>query len=55
MVVSYRVVRIMEFVPIFLALSTLSAPLMLMTTSAHLTIRGVSACFWASEPPVKFP
>jgi hypothetical protein len=55
MVVSYRVVRILEFVPIFLALSTLSAPLMLMSSSAHLTIRGVNACFWSTAPPIKFP
>ena len=55
MVVSYRTSHIIEFIPIFLAISTLTAPLMLMTTSAHLTIRGVSACFWSTSPPIKFP
>ena len=55
MVVSDRVVRALEFFPILLALSTLSAPIMLMSSSAHLTIRGVNACFYSAAPPIKFP
>jgi hypothetical protein len=55
MVVSYRVVRILEFVPIALAVSTLIIPVVLALTSAHLTIRGVNACFWSAAPPIVFP
>jgi hypothetical protein len=55
MVVSDRVARALEFFPILLALSTLSAPIMLMSSSAHLTIRGVNSCFYSAAPPIKFP
>jgi len=55
MVISYRTSRIIEFLPIVLAVSTLIIPAVLALTSAHLTIRGVNSCFWSAAPPIVFP
>lgn len=55
MVISDRTARVLEFLPIVFALSSLVAPVMLAVTSSNLTHRGVNSYFWAStEPPVKF-